>query len=154
MRPFLPVILFIFAHSAAWASVSVVRVWPQYRDAASFERIGEFFTGKEQDASEPVLRSQPNARDGFYFLVRLSSTESAAQQVTPELRVILPDSPKVRVFTFPTLSLPSGKRVIHLGLTGSDWPLDLKHPVAWELSLVDSTGNAIAREASFLWSPP
>jgi hypothetical protein len=154
MRLFLPVILFIFAHCSASAGVSVVRVWPQYRAAASFERIGEFFTGKEQDAREPVLRSQPASRDGFYFLLRLSNTESSPQTLQPELRVILPDSPQVRTVIFPAVTLQPGKPVIHVGLTGSDWPLDLKHPVAWELRLLDTAGHPVAREASFLWSPP
>src|SRR4051812_47000824 len=47
-----------------------IRVWPAWRDAQSFDRIGEYFGRPEANGRETVLRTQASARAGYYFLVR------------------------------------------------------------------------------------
>ena len=135
------------------ADVEFVRVWPQWRSAESFERIGEYFGRAEQSGREVIARSQPAQRAGLYFLVRVNSAKAlpAAKFVVD---VIRPDSPEPKTFTFP-VSLPGRSAVFQLGLTGSDWPdgRDV-HPVAWRVSVVDEAGHPVATEQSFLWATP
>ncbi|MDX2186728.1 MAG: hypothetical protein SFV32_07345 [Opitutaceae bacterium] len=155
MRPLFLAILFIFAHASTFAEVSIVRIWTEYRDAASFERMGEFFTGKEKLGGDLVVRSRSDDRDGYYLLLRVKNRGDALAGVRTELNAIFPSSPKARSFThFPAISLPRGSQVVHVGITGDDWPEGLSHPVAWELRMFDSEGRLILRDASYLWGPP
>ena len=61
------------ALAKAGSEVEFVRIWPQWRDTDSFLRISEYIGGKENTGRQTVLRSQPDNRDGFYFLVRARS---------------------------------------------------------------------------------
>lgn len=135
------------------ADVEFVRVWPQWRSAESFERISEYFGGKEESGREIIARSQPAERAGLYFLVRVRSGNSvpAAKFV---IEVVRPDSPDPKTYTFP-VSVAGKSMVYQLGLTGNDWPdgPDI-HPVAWKVTLVDEAGRALATEHSFLWADP
>ena len=135
------------------AEVSFVRVWPGYRSAQSFERISEYFTGKENTGSQIVLRSRPAERAGFYFLVRTKNAGAPATGATFQLHVLTPASATPRIFTFRT-DLPAGQQVYDLGLTGTDWPDDRTHPVAWKLVLLAPDGAELAQAQSYLWEKP
>ena len=63
------------------AEVKLVRVWPEYRAAASFTRIAEYFGGKEK-ASELIVRTRPESRDGYYFLTRFKSSEALRSSIS------------------------------------------------------------------------
>lgn len=147
-------LLFVFLTSLAQAdSVTFTRIWPAWRDTASFVRISEYFGGKENTGKQTMLRTQSDERDGFYFLTRVHNEAAALPAVRFVLEVITPDSPLPKVFSFPT-SLPSGSHAFNLGLTGDDWLSEDVHPVAWRLRLLDAAEHELATSQSFLWRMP
>jgi hypothetical protein len=147
--------LFLVTATADAAEVRLIRVWPGWREAEDFERIGEFFgrPKNENSGREIVLRTNDAARAGYYFLVRLKSTAPIASAKF-ELGVIRPDALKATTFEFP-VTLRQGETVYQLGLTGPAWPEGKDaHPVAWRFALVASDGRVLAEQKSFLWEKP
>jgi hypothetical protein len=135
------------------ADVEFLRVWPGWRDADTFDRISEYFSRGESMARQIVIRTQPDARAGYYFLVRVKSA-AAVGAAKFELSVIRPDNPETRTYSF-TATVPQKETVYELGLTGSDWPSGQKaNPVAWKLRLLGSDGHTLAEQKSFLWEKP
>lgn len=146
--------LFLFSASprARAAEVEFVRIWPAWRTAESFGRISEYFDGHENTGRHTVLRSQPGARAGYYFLVRTKTTLNAADAKFV-LQIIKPDAPQAKTYTFPVVLI--GREVVFdLGLTGTDWPDRKTHAVAWRLALVSGKGDELASSQSFLWAKP
>lgn len=140
----------------AAAETEFLRVWPQWRATESFQRIGEFFGAAENTGREIVLRTQPDQRDGYYFLVRVKHAAPLAGGKFL-VHVIRPDAPDARVFTFPLAGAldAKGETVFQLGLTGADWPGGkTAQPVAWKLELQSADGRPLATEKSFLWEKP
>ena len=135
------------------AEIQMVRVWPGWRDAESFQRISEYFTGQENPGREVILRTQPEERSGFYFLVRVTNAGEAVAGAKFVLQVIEPSTPEPKTSTFP-VEIRGKKTVFELGLTGSDWPNRDVHPVAWKLELRSADGQVLASEQSFLWEKP
>jgi hypothetical protein len=135
------------------AEVEFLRVWPGWRGAESFERISEYFGGRENHGRQTVLRTQGDDRAGYYFLVRVKSA-SAVPAATFEVSVIRPDTPLPKMYRF-TSAVPARETVFQLGLTGADWPQGEKaNPVAWKLVLVGADGKLLAERKSFLWEKP
>jgi hypothetical protein len=140
--------------AARAAEVEFVRVWPAWRDAEAFERIGEFFGKPEDNGGEVVVRTQPRIREGYYFLVRTKTAATVADGAKFVLEVIRPDHPEAKTFTFAAPSFGK-ERVFQLGLTGADWPGGKgANPVAWKLALVAADGRTLAEAKSFLWEKP
>lgn len=135
------------------AEVEFVRVWPGWRAAESFESITEYFSGREEHGREVVLRTHPDARAGFYFVVRVANSGATHPGANFALRVITPDSPEPKLYQFP-VDLPARSTVFRLGLTGPAWPDAKTHPVAWKLDLVSPEGAILASAHSFLWEKP
>lgn len=155
MRTALPlVVLLLLAVGAARAAdAEFVRVWPSWRSAESFERIGEYFGRGEVPAGQIVARTGPGTRAGYYFLVRVRNPAALAG-ARFVVDVIRPDSPDAKTFSFPA-AMPAGETVFQLGLTGADWPGGEKaQPVAWRLALVAADGRPLAEQKSFLWEKP
>lgn len=150
----LPVLLLALAAAAAVpaAEVGIVRVFTGWRDAASFKRISEYFTGREDTGREIVLRTQPGERGGYYFLVRTQNPAAATDAVFV-LQVVTPDSSRPRVFRFPA-ALPAGPAVYQLGVTGKDWPDREVDAMAWRIVLTAGDGRALAEAKSYLWEKP
>jgi hypothetical protein len=145
--------VFALASLLSAAEVEFVRVWPQWRDADSFDRIGEYFGGKESSDKEIVLRTRAAERAGYYFLARVAAM-AALNGTRFELQIIRPDAPEPKVFSFPT-NVRAGGAVFELGLTGADWPKGkAAHPVAWRLALVAADGRVLTEQKSFLWEKP
>ena len=138
--------------AASAADVTIVPVFTGWREADSFKRISEYFNGKENTGGQLILRTHPEERSGYYFLLRLNHA-SAAVNAQAVLQVITPDTAAPRTFKF-TVTLADGKTMLNLGLTGADWP-DLKiNPVAWKLDLLTADGQLLASERSYLWENP
>ncbi len=155
MRLALSLFLLLSAARLAAADLTAVRVWPAYRTAESFERISEYFSGQENTGGQTYLRSQPAAREGFYFLTRIKNPGTPLENVRIELSVITPASADPKVFTaFPATTVPTGSHVFQIGLTGADWPDATANPVAWQLRLLSAEGQELLRTQSFLWSQP
>lgn len=146
---------YLLPATPAHAATEFVRVWPAWRDADTFERIGEYFGKPESTGREIILRTQPPVRDGYYFLVRVKTDEapSSAAAARFELKVIRPDKPEAQTYTFPA-TLSGKETVFHLGLTGADWPGKATNPVAWKLSLLAADNRVLAEHKSFLWEKP
>lgn len=139
--------------TAQAAELELIRVWPGWRDAESFDRISEYFTGEENTGSEVVRRTHPDQRAGFYFLARVANKGDPLTGATFVLRVIAPFQPEPKVTTFP-VDVPRKSKVFQLGLTGPDWPNRDVHPVAWKLELRSATDEVLASSQSFLWEKP
>lgn len=136
------------------ADADFVRVWPQWRDAVAFERIGEYFGEPENTGRQVVLRTKPDVRDGYYFLVRVKHAR-ALPNAKFALHVIAPARPEIQTFEFPARISATGETVFQLGLTGSDWAGGKSaQPVAWKLELRDTDGAVLAERKSFLWEKP
>lgn len=146
--------LSVAAHAAP---AEFLRVWPQWRSAESFKRIAEFFGAPETTGREVILRTHPENRDGYYFLVRVKHDAGLAG-ATFVVHVIRPDGPEARTFTFPVPAAirdRAGETVFLLGLTGADWPGGEEvHPVAWKLELQGANQDVLAAKKSFLWEMP
>jgi hypothetical protein len=151
-RLFTTALCLFVASFASAAELTLVRVYSGWRDAASFKRISEYFDGKENTGGQIVLRTQPDQRAGYYFLVRVANP-GAPRKVTARLQVITNTTAKPAEFLFSP-ELKSGESVFHLGLTGADWPDATTNPVAWKLELNDADGQTLISEQSYLWGKP
>jgi hypothetical protein len=138
--------------SASAAELAIVRVFSGWRDASSFKRISEYLNGKENTGGEAVLRTHPEQRAGYYFLVRVRNP-STPQKITARLQVISDANAKPVEFLF-TPEVGTRDTVFHLGLTGPDWPDAKATPVAWQLDLTGADGTLLATEKSYLWEKP
>ncbi|MFZ5496688.1 MAG: hypothetical protein ACOZE5_15310 [Verrucomicrobiota bacterium] len=152
VRPLFLLISLLLAPALAASDLTLVRIYTGWRDAASFKRISEYFNGRENTGGEAVLRTHPDQRGGYYFLVRIANP-GAPRAVTARLQVITDAGAKPRAFTF-TPELRTGDTVFHLGLTGPDWPDAKADPVAWKLDLTGPDGTVLASEKSYLWEKP
>lgn len=146
-------LLSLVAACAHAADVQFVRVWPGWRNADTFESISEYFTGRESDGGRVVLRTTPDARAGFYFLVRVANATTPLVGAKFSLQVITPASPDPKSYTFAA-DVPARSTAFHLGLTGPDWPGASVHPVAWKLELLSADNRILASSQSFLWEKP
>ncbi len=136
------------------AEAEFLRVWPQWQDTEAFERIGDYFGAPENTGRRIVVRTKPEARAGYYFLVRVKHS-TALQSGKFNLHVIHPASPDTRTFSFPIATDPKSESVFQLGITGTDWPDGQKaQPVAWKLDLLGADGRVLATQKSFLWEKP
>lgn len=156
-RPsFLTFVFFAFfagqASVAHAAEVELTRVWPAWRTAESFDRISEYFTDKENTGGHTVLRTHPDTRAGYYFFIR-AKAPTASTGMKFVLRIITPDSPEPKTYTFPAI-LGAKETIFDLGLTGPDWPERKINAVAWHLAIVGADGHELASQQSFLWAKP
>jgi hypothetical protein len=139
----------VWGAAASAPNLRLVRVWPEWRTADSFVRISEYFGGKENTGGQTVLRSQPQERAGYYFLVRAEG-KNAVAGARVELQVLLPGVERPKIVAFPA-AIPAGGDVFLIGLTGADWPGEKTRPVAWRVAVLAADGAVLAEEKSFLW---
>lgn len=132
--------------------LTLVRVWPGWKDADAFARIREHFGGPEGDGRRRVLRTNPAERSGYYFLVRLRGP--AVPGAAFELAVLPPGATEPATHRFAA-TLAAGEQVFELGLTGAAWPGGAAaRPVAWRLRILGPDGVVLAEQRSFLWEAP
>ena len=149
MSVLLRTLLFLVTAAACQAAPEFVHIWPEYHQLEYFERLGEFFGGQEQHPGRTILRSKPEERAGFYFLIRVKSAAEIPQGASWRLEIVRPGSPKTETRTFP---IPSPiLAVTELGITGSEWPDPKTAPIAWRVSLLDASGAILITRASRLW---
>ena len=146
-------LLLFLSASVRAAGPEIVRVFTGWRDAASFQRVSEYLDGRENTGGIIVLRSQPGAHAGFYWLVRLKNDGAPLAGAKFELQVVTPTSPEAKTFTFPA-DVPAGSPLYQLGLTGADWPGPKARPVAWHLQMFAADGTTLIAKESFLWEMP
>lgn len=134
---------------ALCAAPKIVRVWGDYVQAASFERIAEYFGAPESHPGRSVLRTQANSRDGYYFLVRINAADTIPEGAHWLIEVLRPNERTPVSFE---IANQSKSKVYQLGLTGSDWPNAKEVPVAWKVSLLSADGQTVLAHESFLWN--
>lgn len=123
----------------------------RYAPEKDFTRISEYFTGEENTSGRLYLRSQPDEREGYYWIVSTpESLRSEPGRVTLEAHI--PGSPETRLESFEVKTF--NEQSIWVGMTGSDWPSSKARPVAWQLTVYDRQGAAVFQRESFLWSEP
>lgn len=153
---FARLILIVAALSAgittASAAVELVRVWPGYRDAASFTAAREYFGGPAAAENQVAQRTQPTERAGYYWLVR-TKTPTPVVGATLRLEVTRAESTTPTIHEF-TVDLAAGSHALPVGLTGTDWSDSGEVPVAWRLTLISSRGSTLVEATSFLWQNP
>ena len=145
-------LLSIAVAAARGAEVEFSRVWPAWREAESFDRISEYFGGRENTGGHTLLRTHAEVRAGYYFLVRLKTPSVAPAGAKFVVNIISPAAPEPKSYEFPVAVAAGG--VFDLGLTGADWIDRKTHPVAWKLELRAADGRTLASTQSFLWAMP
>ena len=157
MRRILAFILLISILSPLQAeeSLDIVRVWSGYREAKSFKRISEYFSGKENTGGQIILRSQSDDRSGFYFTIRVQTPNTTNLPVSKiRLEIITPEAPTAKTFDFELTPVDKANALLLLGLTGSDWPKPEENPVAWKFSFLNEEDEIVGEEKSYLWELP
>ena len=123
-----------------------------YKQTEEFQRISEFFTGKENLGNRIVLRSIPENRDGLYFSLyiknKIRSLPSGTKAV---VELLQPNSPDIQTYEFLVPEVSSKSKELMLGITGDNWPNEDDHPLAWRVRLIDAEGKEIASDHSYLW---
>jgi hypothetical protein len=147
-----PILLSAETSAGPADEIKIIRTFIGWREAASFKHISEYFDRQENTHGEVMMRSQPDQRGGYYFLLRLTNAGAPAT-VHCRIQLIMPSGPPTTEFTF-TPELKSGATVLNLGLTGRDWPGPKINPVAWKLTLTASDGRVLATDKSYLWEKP
>jgi len=155
MRVFLTALLaLVVASVCAAADLTIVRVWPGYRTAESFDRISQYLGKDENPDGQLILCTTPATRAGYYFLLRIKNSGAAIADAKIELQVITPFSPEPKTYNF-AYTVPVGSHVLNLGLTGADWPGTPKDEVvAWHLRVLSGNGTELIKAQSHLWSLP
>lgn len=134
------------------AEVKFERVWPGYRSAESFTTISEYFGNAPGATARTALRTQPDERDGYYWLTR-TKTKDAYPASTLKVEVTRAGETEPTTYSFK-YDVTAGSRAVFVGLTGTDWAAPEAAPVAWRLTLLDADGNLLASHHSFLWDQP
>lgn len=130
------------------AAPSIVRVWGDYVPAESFERIGEYFGAPESHPGRAVVRTQPDNRSGYYFLVRIKDSDTIPAGARWQVQVLRANERKASAYEF---AITGHASVYQLGLTGSDWTNPKDVPVAWKVTLLAADGSTVLSHHSFLW---
>lgn len=121
-----------------------------------FQRISEFFTGKENPGRRIIARTDPSRRAGWYFSVRLRENPYRQEMVENAvlLEVIRPGQAEAAQYRFTLGPVPRRNPEFLIGLTGEEWSSRAASPTAWQLTFFDATGEVAARRKSFLWGDP
>jgi hypothetical protein len=126
----------------------------RYVPEADFQRIAGYFTGREHPGDRLYLRSRPESRAGYYWMLPLDGIEEPRRIDGILLRVQAPGSPETRTYPFSPDDPMAPDKIVWVGLTGSDWPDPEARPIAWRIELRSADGELLAARESFLWSAP
>lgn len=141
-------LLLAFVTAASAAPVTITPMFTGWREAGSFKRISEYFSGQENTGGQVVLRTHPEQRSGYYFQMRVATATTTDAKIT--LQVITPTNAAPVVYSFSS-SIASPRTMINLGLTGTDWPDAGVNPVAWKVEFHAADGTLLGSEQSYLW---
>lgn len=133
---------------AALAELEIVST--ERRDAESFKRLSEYFTGKEDPGRYAIFRTEPEARKGFYISLAAPDKSVLANVANVRLSFVRAGTQEIVSREMPTQDLK--KRRILVGLTGEEWQSEDALPAAWKVELLDPTGATLESAESFLWA--
>ena len=135
-------------------SVTIENIEPRYMQDSDFISIREYMTGTMNTGKKVILRSDPDVRTGFYFILTF---DTKLHRFPPGCSIIgeyytpLSSDSKTHRFVLPMQRKKT--REVMIGLTGDDWPLDDgSAPSAWQFIVQDANGEIIGLKQSFLWS--
>lgn len=134
-------------------SVEIQEVKPRYIEAEPLTRISDYFSAQENKGNRIFLRSTPEARSGYYFVLILDKQVRRlplGTTVTGEFYTPNQIAPQTFAFTLPNRR-PKTKEIF-VGLTGDDWPDADSIPAAWRFTIKDPNGEILGQSQSFLWS--
>ncbi|MBM3867720.1 MAG: hypothetical protein FJ384_02160 [Verrucomicrobia bacterium] len=123
------------------------------RSAADVARASDVFGAKEDHGADVVFRTDPAAREGHYFYVKLADAPPVDARLV--LQVVRTENAVAERYEFPARfrpGFPFGEYVI--GLTGKQAGDAKWRPLAWRVSVVDAQGKVLAAKHSFLWGTP
>ncbi|MCC5789953.1 MAG: hypothetical protein JJT75_09975 [Opitutales bacterium] len=127
----------------------------EWRDHASFVRVQEYFTGEERTDPYLIHRTNPEEREGYYWLVRLIAEEHPAEEnLTLRAEWTVPEDPEIRRSEY---ALPAdhdfwdGREVLLFGLTDGELG-EGESPTSWRLSVRNAEGEILGVYRSFLWA--
>ena len=134
-------------------SVAIREIKPRHIKAEQFIRVSEYFTGAEHSDDRLILRSAPESRGGYYFVLILDTNVRRL----PEGTMIKGEfhGPGAKGAVTHQFTLPSERpktKEIFVGLTGPDWPSPEAVPAAWRFTISDADGNRLGGAQSYLWS--
>lgn len=142
---------FVFGFCGSSFGAKLQTQW-SYKQAEEFQRISEFFTGKENLGNRVVLRSNPENRNGLYFSLfikdRIRSLPEGSKAI---VEVLQPNSPDTQIYEYSIPVNTSKSKELMLGITGANWPNEDDHPLAWRVRLVNAEGEELASDKSYLW---
>ncbi|WP_148216288.1 hypothetical protein [Coraliomargarita akajimensis] len=136
-------------------SVDIDAIYPRYMETSQFKRIHEYRTGVEYAGNRVIIRTDPDVRDGYYFVLQLDTKAHRLPQGTTILaEFYTPSSPAPQQFTFELPAKRPKTKEIFIGLTGEIWPYaeGKATPAAWKFTLLDANGNELGQKQSYLWS--
>jgi hypothetical protein len=133
-------------------AVSIKEVKPRYMEEADFVRLREYYSGVENTGRRMILRSDPDARAGYYFTLVLDTRIGKLPRGTRvEANLYTPFSNEMQSFEFTLPRERPRTREIFVGLTGEDWPDADLPPSAWKIDIVTPRGRVLGSYQSFLW---
>lgn len=144
------ILLMLVFFASARAELTIVST--NHRDADSFKRLSEFFTGKESPGRYAILRTVPSRRDGFYISLLGKDKTRLSSVATVRIRFVRPNEQNTESIDLPVSSIT--KRRILVGMTEREWEGVNERPVAWKIELLDSNNRLVDQAKSFLWTEP
>ncbi len=132
------------------------RISSGYYPVESFQRISEFFTGRENPGRSVIVRTDPSQRSGYYLSLRLRQNPYRRQTVEDAvlLEVIPPGSVEAVSHRLSLGPVHRRNPEFLIGLTGGVWSEPGTRPRAWKVTFFDQDGEVIASRKSFLWGNP
>lgn len=140
-------------HKQAVTSVEIEEIKPRYIETEQFKRISEYLTGKENIGDRVILRTQPEHRAGYYFILVLDNDVRRlpiGTVIVGEFHT--PQSLEKQIHKFNLPSQRASTDEIFIGLTGEDWPEKDGVPAAWRFTIKDANGAVLGEKQSYLWS--
>jgi hypothetical protein len=133
-------------------SVKIKEVKPRQMAETDFVRLREYYSGTENTGRRLFLRSDPDARAGYYFTVILDINIAKLPRGTRiELKVFSPFENAMQEFVFALPRERPRTREVFLGLTGEHWQDTNLPPSAWKINILNPRGRVIGTYQSFLW---
>ena len=138
--------------SVTLAHASDLKTQWSYRSAEDYERISEFFTGKENPGNRVIVRSTPENRQGMYFSVMIKDgVNSLPADTKAVVEVLHALSPETQTYTFPIPNSSKHHKELLIGITGENWPATKHKPMAWRIRLMNAEGEVLSADKSYLW---
>ena len=134
-------------------SVEILEIKPRYMETEEFKRISEYMTGEEYQGDRTIIRTQPDNRNGFYFVLILNKD---IRRLPHDSKVIgeayVPHLVDLQTYTFNLPPERASSNELFLGITGTDWVDPQAVPSAWRFTIKDGNDRTIGTAQNYLWS--